>query len=54
VLCLRDHAAAQQYLARLEHKHGKGKALIVLAQKRARAVYYRLKRKVALSVTVLS
>ena len=47
VLFLRDHAAAQKYLARLEHKHGKGHALIVLAQKRARAVYSMLKRKVA-------
>jgi transposase len=47
VLCLRDHAAAQKYLARLEKKHDKGKALTILAQKLARAVYYRLKRKVA-------
>ena len=47
VLFLRDHAAAQQYLARLEHKHGQGKALTVLAQKLARAVYYMLKRQVA-------
>jgi hypothetical protein len=27
VLVLRDHPAAQKYLARLEKKHGKGKAL---------------------------
>jgi transposase len=47
VLFLRDHAAAQKYLARLEHKHGKSKALTILAQKLARAVYYMLKRKVA-------
>jgi len=47
VLFLRDHAAAQKYLARLEHKHGKGKALTLLAQKLARAVYYMLKRQVA-------
>jgi transposase len=47
VLFLRDHAAAQKYLARLAHKHGKGKALTVLAQKRARAVSYMLKRTVA-------
>jgi transposase len=47
VLFLRDHAAAQKYLARLEHKHGKGKALTVLAQKLARAVYDMLKRQVA-------
>jgi len=32
VLCLRDHPAAQQYLARLEKKHEKGKALTIRAQ----------------------
>jgi transposase len=47
VLCLRDHAAAQKYLARLEKKHDKGKALTILAQKLARAVYDRLTRQVA-------
>jgi transposase len=47
VLFLRDHPAAQKYLARLEKKHDKGKALTVLAQKLARAVYYMLTRKVA-------
>jgi len=45
VLCLRDHPAAQTYLARLEKKHDKGQALTILAQKLARAVYYMLKRK---------
>jgi hypothetical protein len=40
VLCLRDHPAAQQYLARLEKKPDKGKALTILAQQLARAVYY--------------
>jgi transposase len=33
VLCLRDHPAAQQYLARLEKTHDKGKAVTSLAQK---------------------
>jgi transposase len=47
VLFLRDHPAAQQYLARVEKKHGKGTALTLLAQKLARAVYYLLKRNVA-------
>ena len=47
VLFLRDHPAAQQYLARLEKKQDTGKAVTILAQKLARAVYYRLKRKVA-------
>jgi transposase len=46
ILFLRDNPAGQQYLARLEKKHGKGKALTVLAHKLARAVYYMLKRGV--------
>jgi transposase len=47
VLFLRDHPAAPKYLARLENKHGKGKALTILAPKLARAVYYMLNRQVA-------
>jgi len=47
VLFRRDHPAAQTYLARLEKKHDKGKALTVLAQKLARAVYYMLQHQVA-------
>ena len=47
VVFLRDHAAAQQSRARLAHKHGKGKAVTVLAQQLARAVYDMLKRTVA-------
>src|SRR5438093_3676673 len=47
VLFLRDNPAAQKLLARLEKKHGKGKALTILAHKLARAVYYMLKRKAA-------
>jgi hypothetical protein len=47
VLCLRDHPAAQQDLARLENKHDKGQALTILAPKLARAVYDLLKRPVA-------
>src|SRR5215813_7946356 len=47
VLFLRDHPAAQQYLARLEKKHDKGKARTILAQKLARAVYDMLTRQVA-------
>jgi transposase len=38
ILCLRNHPAGQQYLAHGEQKHGKGKALTVLAPKLARAV----------------
>jgi transposase len=44
VLFLRENPAGQKYLARLEKKHGKGKALTILAHKLARAVYYMLKR----------
>jgi transposase len=44
VLFLRANPAGQKYLARLEKKHGKGKALTVLAHKLARAVYYMWKR----------
>jgi transposase len=47
VLFLRANPNGQKYLARLENKHGKGKALTVLAHKLARAVYYMLHRKTA-------
>src|SRR4029453_11950697 len=46
-LFLRNNAAGQRSLARLEKKHGKGKALTILAHKLARAVYYMLKRQTA-------
>jgi transposase len=44
VLFLRTNPAGPQSLARLAHKHGKGKALTILAHKLARAVYDMLKR----------
>ena len=44
-LFLRGNEPGQKYLARLEKKHDKGKALSILAHKLARAVYYMLKRK---------
>ena len=47
VLFLRNNPAGQKYLARLEQKHGQGKALTILAHKLARAVYYMLKRGTA-------
>jgi len=46
VLFLRTHPAGQKSLARLEKKHGKGKALTVLAPQLARAVYSMLQREV--------
>jgi transposase len=45
VLFLRDNPAGQKVLTRLEKKHGQGKALTVLAQKLARAIYYMLTRQ---------
>jgi transposase len=39
VLFLRDHPRGQNYLTRLEKKHGKGQALTILAHHLARAVY---------------
>jgi transposase len=47
VLFLRNNPAGEKYLRRLEKKHGKGKALTILAHKLARAVYYMLKRDTA-------
>jgi transposase len=50
VLFLRNNPAGQKSLARLERKHGKGKALTVLAHKLARAVYYMVKRGTAVDM----
>jgi transposase len=47
VLFLRDNPAGQKYVARLEKKHGQGKALTLLAQKLARAIYYMWQRDTA-------
>jgi transposase len=52
VLFLRNNPAGQKYLARLAKKHGKGKALTVLAHKLARAVYYMLKRDVVFDLDI--
>ena len=51
-LFLRNNEAGQKYLARLEKKHDKGKALSILAHKLARAVYSRLKRKGAFAMDI--
>ena len=45
VLFLRESESAKAYLARLESKHGKGKALSILSAKLGRAVYFMLLRK---------
>jgi transposase len=47
VLFLKDNPVGQSYVARLEKRHGKGKALSILANKLARAVYHMLWRKEA-------
>ena len=46
-LFLRNNPNGQKLLTRLEKKHGKGKALTILAHKLARAVYDMLKRTTA-------
>jgi transposase len=50
VLFLRDNPSGQKYLTRLEKKHGKGKALTVLAHHLARAVYDMFKRAKAFNM----
>jgi len=45
VLFLRGNLRAQKMRTRLQKKHGKGKALSIMAHKLARAVYYMLKRR---------
>jgi len=42
VLFLRANPEGQKYLGRIERKHGKGKALSILAQRLGRAVYHLL------------
>jgi len=45
VLMLRESSDVKKYKARLQKKHGKAKALTILAHKIGRAVYYMLRRK---------
>ena len=47
VLFLRANPAGQKYVDKLTSKHGKAKALSILAHKLGRAVYYMLKREKA-------
>lgn len=47
VLFLRRNQPGKEYFAKLERKHGTGKALIVLAHKLARVVYYMRSREQA-------
>jgi transposase len=50
VLFLRHNQPGKEYFAKLEHNHGKPKALTVLAHKLARAVYYLLTREHAFAL----
>jgi transposase len=45
VLMLRDCEQAKQYVAKLERKYNKGKALGLFSQKLGRAIYFMLKNK---------
>ncbi len=47
VLFLKGNEPGKKYLERLTHKHGKAKALSILAHKLGRAVYFMLKNKEA-------
>jgi transposase len=50
VLFWRQNQPGKEYFAKLERKHGQGKALTVLAQKLARAVYFLLTREQAFAL----
>ena len=50
VLFLRHAPGGKTLLARIEKKHGKGKALSILAHKIGRAVYYMLSRRTVFSM----
>ena len=50
VLFLRGNSKGQRYVEKLTSKHGKAKALSILAHKLGRAVYYMLKRKKAFNM----
>jgi hypothetical protein len=50
VTFLRQNRQGQRLRARLEKRHGKGKALSILAHKIGRAVYYMLARETVFSM----
>jgi hypothetical protein len=51
VLFIRQSQPGKEYFATREHKHGKAKALTVLAHKLGRAVYSMLTREQAFALT---
>ena len=50
VLFIRQSQPGKAYFMKLEHQHGKAKALTVLAHKLGRAVYYMLTRAQAFAL----
>ena len=50
VLFLRENPQAQRYIERLRKKHGKAKALSILAHKLGRAVYFMMKNQKPFSI----
>jgi transposase len=50
ILMLRESGQAKDYLARLERKYNKGKALGILTHKLGRTIYYMLKNNEAFSM----
>lgn len=50
ILMLRESSQAKQYVARLERKYNKGKALGILTHKVGRAIYFMLKNKEAFNM----
>jgi hypothetical protein len=50
VLFLRHAPGGKKLLAQIEKKHGKGKALSILAHKIGRAVFYMLSRRTVFSL----
>lgn len=50
MLFLRHATGGKKFLARLEKKHSKGKALAILAHKIGRAVFYILSRDTVFSM----
>ena len=51
ILFLRQNQPGKEFFMKLEHQHGKAKALTVLAHKLGRAVYYMLTRERAFDLS---
>ncbi len=53
-LFLKGNEPGQKYMQKIINKHGKGKALSILAHKLGRALYYMLKNQVAFDMNRFS